>query len=211
MKKIAVFFFLLMFLAGFGYLADKTGLVNLIIQTYKSFASKNSSAPIHSNTISRKQKAEIDLQFQHQYQKMLHQQEFRQEPSSDEEKLEMLNDALTELDHAEDEYDREVAVMTLGELDGPLVMQGLLTALHDHSSIVVTQAIRQINKWPNSLERTEMLLKVLQHPNDEIVLDTLTAINIVDNQKLVERLKELSKHHNPEIRDAANLALNLAE
>jgi len=103
-----------------------------------------------------------------------------------------------------------MAVMTLGELHSAEARQGIVTALHDESKLVVSQAIRQINKWPDAASRTEMLLTALGSNNEEIVEETLLAINDVDDKRLIARLKQLSKHANPDIREAANLALNLA-
>lgn len=211
MKRFKLFFLCVCFAFGLAYLANNTALIDALTRKYKIFSSQTPSPKTESKPISPQQKAEIDFHIQQQYQKTLSHQEHQQEILSEEEKLEILTSALTELDHAEDEYDRELAVMTLGETDDPLAKQGLLTALQDESAIVVTQAIRQINQWPNASGRTEMLLTALQHPDDEIVLETLLRINVVDDPRLVARLKQLRQHHNPEIRDAANLALNLAE
>jgi HEAT repeat protein len=154
-------------------------------------------------------KAQIDFLLQQQYQKSLNQQP-EEDELSDSERLQMLEDALHELDTAEDESDRELAVMTLGELHSAEARQGIVTALHDESKLVVSQAIRQINKWPDAAIRTEMLLTALGSNNEEIVEETLLTINDVDDKRLIARLKQLSKHANPDIREAANLALNLA-
>lgn len=154
-------------------------------------------------------KTQIDFLLQQQYQKTLNQQP-EEDELSDSERLQMLEDALHELDTAEDESDRELAVMTLGELHSAEARQGIVTALHDESKLVVSQAIRQINKWPDAAIRTEMLLTALGSNNEEIVEETLLTINDVDDKRLIARLKQLSKHANPDIREAANLALNLA-
>jgi len=114
------------------------------------------------------------------------------------------------LDSAEDEYDRELAVMELGELKGTEAQQGIRTALHDTSNLVVSQAIRQINKWQNPAERTALLLIALQNQNDDIVEQTLLTITEVEDKKLIARLRQLGNHPNPDIRNAAKLALNLA-
>lgn len=211
MNKFKFFFFLFLLAALIGYLANNPQLIDAFTRKYETFSLHSSSPITESKPISPLRKAQIDFHIQQQYQTILNHQEHQQESLNEEERLEILTNALTKLNHAENEYDRELAVMTIGELDDPLAKQGLLTALQDDSSIVVTQAIRQINQWPNSSERTEMLLTALQHPDDEIVLATLLTINIVDEHRLIARLKQLSKHHKPDIRDAANLALNLAE
>lgn len=203
MKAIKTFLLAAFIIGGAGYLAVRYRLIDFLQQTNQNPA-KNQS-PLSSP----KQKAEIDFQIQQQYQRILNQQ--GRDARTEEERLKELNGALSTLDHATDEYDRELAVMVLGSLDDVLAKQGLLTALRDESWIVVTQAIRQITKRANSPERNEMLLTALQHNDDEIVLETLSAINAVDDQKLISRLKQLTKHPNPEIRDAANLALNLAD
>ena len=132
------------------------------------------------------------------------------EELDDAERLQKLDDALHQLEQAEDEYDRELAVMDLGELRGAAAKQGLLTALNDDSSLVVTQAIRQINNWQDPSARTDMLLAALASENPETVEQTLLTINVVSDKRLIARLKQLGKHNNGEIRDAAKLALNLA-
>lgn len=154
-------------------------------------------------------KAEVNLLIQQQAQKITAQAPVEDEPS-DAENLQNISDALTELEHAEDEYDRELAVMALGGLQGPAAQQGLLTALRDSSDLVVTQAIRQINSWQDPKIRTDMLLIALQSDDQRILEQTLTTITAVDDKRLTTRLKQLSKHSDSEIREAAKLALNLA-
>lgn len=130
--------------------------------------------------------------------------------TNDSEKLQTLNDALHELESAEDEYDREIAVMALGEFTDVAAKQGMITALHDTSKLVTTQAIRQINHWQDSADRTELLLLALENMDDEIVEQTLRTITVVEDKRLIARIKQFRKHRNPDIRDAAQLALNLA-
>ncbi|MGZ4958326.1 MAG: HEAT repeat domain-containing protein [Methylomonas sp.] len=194
------------------YLAYQNNVHQLIFDAYQQLSGADDAEPASEP---RQQlqpvlsKPEIDLLIQQQYQKAASQMPDEDE-LSDSEKLQMLDEALHELDTAEDEYDREVAVMTLGELQGAEAKQGIITALHDESDLVVSQAIRQIDKWQEPTERTEMLLTALQSQNDDMVEQTLLSISQVDDKKLIARLKQLSKHLNPNIREAAQLALNLA-
>ncbi|CAD6879644.1 hypothetical protein [Methylomonas albis] len=154
-------------------------------------------------------KMRANLQLQQQAQLILNPAPVNNE-TSDNEKLEILNDALHELESAEDEYDREIAVMTLGDYTDVAAKQGMITALHDTSKLVTTQAVRQINHWQNPADRTELLLLALENMDDEIVEQTLRTITMVEDKRLIARIKQLRKHRNPDIRDAAQLALNLA-
>lgn len=172
---------------------------------------------IDTNRVNDNNSGPVDTQIKAQADQFIRQQlqqKLIREPEEDElserEKLQMLAEALHELDTAEDEYDREFAVTTLGELNSAEAKQGLITALNDESDLVVFQAIRQINKWQNAGDRTEMLLSALQSHNDDVIEQTLRSISAVEDQKLIMRLKQLSKHANPDIREAAQLALNLA-
>jgi len=185
-------------------------IVESMVIAYKQISGNDSPpAPNSKPELTPVAKAQIDLLLQQQAQKA-----FNPPPEDDElsdsEKLQKLNDALHQVDNAEDEYDRELAVMELGELRGAEAKQGIVTALHDNSNLVVTQAIRQIDKWQDPAERTALLLIALQNQNDDIVEQTLLTITEVEDKRLIARLKQLSKHHNPGIRDAAKLALNLA-
>ncbi len=194
------------------YLAYENDAYKIIIDAYQQLAGIDETKP--SSDAPQKQapvlsKAEVDLLIQQQYQKTLSQTP-EEDELSDSDKLQMLDEALHELDTAEDEYDRELAVMTLGELNGAEAKQGIITALHDESDLVVSQAIRQINKWRDPSDRTDMLLIALQSKNDDIIEQTLLSISIVEEKKLIARLNQLSKHDNPDIREAARLALNLA-
>lgn len=175
---------------------SKTGEAN------PGLAAKPESRPTYT-------KAQVDLLIQQQYQKTLSQASDEDE-LSDSEKLQMLEEALHELNSGEDEYDRELAVMTLGELKSAEAKQGMVTALHDESELVVSQAIRQIDKWQDSAERTEMLLIALQSNNDDMLEQTLLSISVVEDKKLIARLKQLAKHDNRDIREAAQMTLNLA-
>jgi HEAT repeat protein len=154
-------------------------------------------------------KAQVEFVLQQQAQKIANQEPV-EDLLSNSEKLQKLDDALHQLDNAEDEYDRELAVMELGELTGAEAKQGIITALNDSSNLVVSQAIRQINKWQDTTDRTDMLLTALQSHNDDTIEQTLLTINSVADKKLIARLKQLSKHNNRDIRAAAKLALNLA-
>ncbi len=188
-------------LIAFGYqyqVGDK------IINVYRQFSAVDTAPPKQTQV-----KAEVDLLLQQQSQKVLSPQPI-EEALSDSEKLQKLDAALHELNTAADEYDRELAVMELGELQGLDAKQGLINALHDDANLVVTQAIRQINNWQDQAQRTDMLLMALQSPNDDIIEQTLLVLNVVEDKKLINRLRQLSKHHNPDIRQAAKLALNLA-
>lgn len=194
------------------YLAYQNEAHNIIIEAYQQFNGSDDEKPdssLEQETLPVHNKAEIDLLIQQQYQKAASQMP-EEDELSDSEKLQMLDEALHELDTAEDEYDREVAVMTLGELRGAEAKQGIITALHDESDLVVSQAIRQIDKWQDQADRTEMLLTALQSQNDDMVEQTLLSISNAEDKKLIARLKQLSKHANPDIREAAQLALNLA-
>lgn len=153
-------------------------------------------------------KTQVDFLLQQQAQKVI--QAPVENELSDSEKMQKLNDALQQLDSAEDEYDRELAVMELGELQGAAAKQGLMTALNDDSKLVVSQAIRQINNWQDPPARTELLLAALRNENPQTIEQTLLTINVVNDKRLITRLNQLSKHHNGDIRDAAKLALNLA-
>jgi len=154
-------------------------------------------------------KAQVEFVLQQQAQKIANQEPV-EDILSDSEKLQKLDGALHQLDNAEDEYDRELAVMELGELTGAEAKQGIITALNDNSHLVVSQAIRQIIKWQDPTDRTDMLLTALQSHNDDTIEQTLLVINSVEDKKLIARLKQLSKHNNRDIREAAKLALNLA-
>lgn len=194
------------------YFAYQNDAYKIIFDAYQQFGGiddeKPDSVP-QQEPQSVRSNAEVDLLIQQQYQKTLSQAP-EEDELSDSEKLQMLEEALHELDTAEDEYDRELAVMTLGELTGAEAKQGIVTALHDESNLVVSQAIRQIDKWQDPAERTEMLLIALKSQNDDIVEQTLLSISVVEDPKLITRLKQLSKHANADIREAAQLALNLA-
>lgn len=194
------------------YLAYQSEAHNIIIEAYQEFRDSDQDKPDllpEHKALPAHNKAEIDLFIQQQYQNAVSQPP-EEDELSDSEKLQMLEEALHELDAAEDEYDRELAVMTLGELTGAEAKQGIVTALHDDSNLVVSQAIRQIDKWQDPAERTEMLLIALQSHDDDVIEQTLLSISVVEDQKLIARLKQLSKHANPDIREAAQLALNLA-
>lgn len=182
-----------------------------IVDAYRRFSSvetvsvpNNNSAPTPAQI-----KGRIDLLLQQKAQMVLSQPPLEDE-LSEEDKLQKLNDALHRLDSAEDEYDRELAVMELGALKGAEAKQGISTALHDASNLVVSQALRQINKRQDPTERTELLLIALRSHNDDIVEQTLLTITEVEDKKLIARLRQLSNHQNSDIRHAAKLALNLA-
>jgi HEAT repeat protein len=193
------------------YLAYQNGADKAILNAYRQLSiidTKPAPDTRQPPRVSAEMKAQADLLLQQQYQKIISQPP-AEDPLSDSEKPQKLDEALHDIDSAEDEYDRELAVMTLGELNGAEAKQGIITALSDESNLVASQAIRQINKWQNPMDRTEMLLTALQSQNDDIIEQTLLTISIVDDKKLVARLKQLTKHANPDIRDAAKLALNL--
>lgn len=177
---------------------------------YRLWVFSDSTAPISGKAQPVADKSRIDALIQRQYQNTLNKSPLPADELSDSEKLRILDDALHELNSAEDAYDREVAVMALGELTGAEAKQGIITALHDESKLVVTQAIHQINRWHNAEERTEMLLAALDSHDDEVVEQTLLTISVVDDKKLVNRLKLFGHHPNPDIRAAAEQALNLA-
>lgn len=198
--------------AAIFYIAYQHDAHQIIFDAYQQLGGvddEKPSLPLQQEPLPVQNKAEIDLLIQQQYQKAVSQAP-EEDELSDSEKLQMLEEALHELDAAEDEYDRELAVMTLGELTGAEAKQGIVTALHDDSNLVVSQAIRQIDKWQDPAERTEMLLIALQSHDDDVIEQTLLSISVVEDQKLIARLKQLSKHANPDIREAAQLALNLA-
>lgn len=193
------------------YLAYQNGADKAIFDAFRQL-SRTDAKPADATEqkpIPAEVKAQATQVIQQQYQKNLN-EPFVEDELSDSEKLQMLDDALREIDSAEDEYDRELAVMTLGELKSAEAKQGIITALNDESNLVTSQAIRQINKWPDPADRTDMLLTALQSQNDDIIEQTLLSISVVDDKKLVARLKQLTKHANPDIREAAKLALNLA-
>lgn len=210
MKSFKTYFLVSLVSICIGYFANDAELTDALVQTYKTISTQNIPPTAKPNPVSTQQKAKINFNLQQQYQKILNQQGGQQESFNEDEKLELLNSALSQLEQAEDAYDRELAIMTLGELNGPEAKQGIITALNDESDLVVSQAIRQINKWQNPAGRTEMQLTALQNSNDDIIEQTLLSISVVEDKKLIARLKQLLKHANPDIREAAHLALNLA-
>lgn len=213
MKFAKTAFVLTIFVVIF-YVGYKNNYLRLIIDTWQNAWNAAVDQPQASSPQKHPEvnaKEQVDLFIQQQYLKTLSEQQTElADDLSDSEKLQLLEKALHEFDSASDEYDREQAIMTLGELTGAEAKQGVINGLHDESGIVVSQAIRQINKWQNTSERTDMLLIALQSFNDDIVEQTLLAITVVEDKKLIARLKQLSKHENPNIREAAKLALNLA-
>lgn len=210
--KVTKLLLSLLILGVIAYFAYVDEANQLIIDTYRQLTGADNEIPNslpHQEPTLARNKAEVDLLIQQQYQKTLSQAP-EEDELSDSEKLQMLEEALHELDTAEDEYDRELAVMALGELNGAEAKHGLITALQDESDLVVSQAISQIDNWENQADRTDMLLTALQSQNDDIVEQTLLSISVVEDKRLIARLKQLSKHANPDIREAAKLALNLA-
>ncbi|MCQ8104610.1 HEAT repeat domain-containing protein [Methylomonas sp. SURF-2] len=213
MKLVKVVFISSIFTA-IAYAGYKNNFLQFLIDAYQNTEitavdNPEPSKQRHPPEFNANQQA--DLLIQQQYQKILSEQaEELEDELTDGEKLQLVEAALRELANADDEYDREQAIMTLGTLSGSEAKQGILDGLRDESGIVVSQAIRQINQWRNTDERTEMLLIALRHVDDDVVEQTLLEINAVEDKKLLARLNQLSKHHNPSIRAAAELALNLA-
>lgn len=121
-----------------------------------------------------------------------------------------LTELVTQAREAQDEYDRELAIMALGETASPEAKSTIMASLNDSSNIVRTQAIRQIDRWPNDQERNAMLIEALNSHDIENLETVILAITRVDDRRLINKLKHLAKHADPDIRQAAKAALNLA-
>lgn len=120
----------------------------------------------------------------------------------------MIEEALRDLYTSQNEQDRELAVMTLGEYVTPKTREGLLFALDDPDIIVREQAVIQISEWEDEKERQQMQLIALSNDNMDIVIQTLESITEVSDNALIERLNKLIKSKNKDISEAADLALD---
>ena len=125
------------------------------------------------------------------------------------EKQTFIDEAINDLRHSDSEADRELAVMTLGEVGGPQSVEGISFALKDQNIIVREEAIHQISKWKNRTERLELTLKVLKSNDPDAVILLLESIKEIKDEKLIRRIKTLLKHPNKDVRNAAELALRL--
>jgi hypothetical protein len=123
----------------------------------------------------------------------------------------MIEEALRDLYTSQNEQDRELAVMTLGEYVTPKTKEGLLFALDDPDIIVREQAVIQISEWEDEKERQQMQLIALSNDSIDIVIQTLESITEINDNRLIERLNKLIKNKNKNISEAADLALDLVD
>lgn len=123
----------------------------------------------------------------------------------------MIEEALASLDHDPDELERELAVMTLGDYTTEQARTGLLSALDDRSALVRDQAVSQIIEWADPDQRSQMILAGLNNQRTEVVMHILESITEVSDPALIHRLTRLSRHSNREIKESAQLALELAD
>jgi hypothetical protein len=123
----------------------------------------------------------------------------------------MIEEALRDLYTSQNELDRELAVMTLGEYVTPKTKEGLLFALDDPDIIVREQAVIQISEWEDEKERQQMQLIALSNDSIDIVIQTLESITEINDNRLIERLNKLIKNKNKNISEAADLALDLVD
>ncbi|WP_024298509.1 HEAT repeat domain-containing protein [Methylomicrobium lacus] len=127
------------------------------------------------------------------------------------EDLETLQEALNDFYSAEDEQDREAALMTLGEYPDPKAKEAILYALNDPEDSVREQAVNQITSWEDEKERQQMLLTALTNDKPDIVVLTLESISELDDPALMQKIKELSNDKNEDISEAAKTALEMAD
>lgn len=123
----------------------------------------------------------------------------------------MIEEALRDLYTSQNEQDRELAVMTLGEYVTPKTKEGLLFALDDPDIIVREQAVIQISEWEDEKERQQMQLIALSNDSIDIVIQTLESITEINDNRLIERLNKLIKNKNKNISEAADQALDLVD
>jgi hypothetical protein len=121
--------------------------------------------------------------------------------------IETMEEALNEFYSAEDEQDREAALMTLGEYPDPKAKEAILYALNDPADIVREQAVSQISNWEDEKEQQQMLLMALNNDKHEIVVLALESIAELDDPALIQKVKELSSNKNEDISEAAKAAL----
>lgn len=204
-KRLINFFFIAMPLTVIVYSIYDKNLQEALPNRFQMQPAPTLAKSPSQNQHNTPQQALINAQIQQQYQKLLN-----QAPNPDQTDIQVqLEEALLEFHESDDPFDRELAIMKLGELQGEQTLEAMSDALHDPSPIVITQAIRQINHWQDPEQRAKLLLTALQNPDDDIVEQTLLSINMVEDKKLINRLKQLSKHHNSDIKNAAKLTLNL--
>ncbi|MGJ0486407.1 MAG: HEAT repeat domain-containing protein [Methylomicrobium sp.] len=130
---------------------------------------------------------------------------------SDAEDLETLQEALNDFYSAEDEQDREAALMTIGEYPDPKAKEALLYALNDPEDSVREQAVSQISNWEDEKERQQMLLIAMGNDKPEIVVLALESVAELDDPALLAKVKELSNDKNEDISEAAKTALEMAD
>ncbi len=131
--------------------------------------------------------------------------------SEDPEDIEAMQEALNDFYSAEDEQDREAALMTLGEYSDPKAKEAILYALNDPEESVREQAVSQISNWENEKERQQMLLAAMSNDKPEIVVLALESIAELDDPALMQKVKELSNDKDDNVSEAAKSALEMAE
>lgn len=131
--------------------------------------------------------------------------------SNDPENKKMIEEAINDFYSSEDPEDREFAIITLGEYSIPKAKKAILFALNDPEIHVREQTVVQISEWPNEDERSIMLQAALKNDNPDVVVQALESIVETDNSSLINRLKQLGKDKNEDIREAAKTALEMVE
>ncbi|MGR9086402.1 MAG: HEAT repeat domain-containing protein [Gammaproteobacteria bacterium] len=153
----------------------------------------------------------LNQYLQQKYLALANRQAAKMRDGDDADSREMIEESLHSLAYGTNELDRELAVMTLGEYASDKARKGLLQALNDPEPIVREQAVIQISEWADAQERLQMILAALKNERADVVVLALESISEVEAPELIERLKALSRNADSRIREAAGLALELAD
>jgi len=111
---------------------------------------------------------------------------------------------------SEDEDLRSAAVRMLGEMGDPRGLQPLLNLLHDESLTIQTLVVEALANFPRH-NLVAHLLPVLDRENKHLVMSALRTLSALNAVEALDRIIELTRHDDPEVRKTAAIVLGEIE
>jgi hypothetical protein len=122
------------------------------------------------------------------------------------------NNAINDLETAEDEEDRAYAVTVIGLSNKKEAIPAIIKALDDPSSLVRQEALERILGWPDDKQQEVMMIAVLKSKDMDMVYVALESIYETNNKALLRQINRLRKSKDNDIAKlASEVYKNLTE
>jgi HEAT repeat protein len=174
----------------------------------------NKNTDISSTALHPKAKPQISAEIQLHLKQVVDSLNAQSAPETNDGNLNQqdFNNALNDLETAEDEEDRAYAVTVIGLSNKKEAIPAMIKALDDPSSLVRQEALERILGWPDDKQQEIMIIAALKSKDPDLVYVALESLYETHNKALLLQIKKLRKNKDVDIaRLASEVYENLTE